>query len=94
MSDVPEFTSTKSFYNFPCAHRQHKHEGNCHLIHGYSRSFHLVFGAQTMTKEGTIYTDSIGNRRKGYTTTATAKSTATATKATNSKTTATGLSFH
>ena len=52
MSDVPEFTSTKSFYNFPCAHRQHKHDGNCHLIHGYSRSFHFVFGAQTMTKEG------------------------------------------
>ena len=39
------FTSTKSFWNFPCAHRQYKHDGNCHLIHGYSRSFHFVFGA-------------------------------------------------
>ena len=52
MSDVPEFTSTKSFFNFPCAHRQYRHDGNCHLIHGYSRSFRIVFGAQTMTKEG------------------------------------------
>jgi len=46
------FTSTKSYYNFPCAHRQYRHNGNCHLIHGYSRSFHFVFGAQTFTKEG------------------------------------------
>ena len=55
MSDyVPEFTSTKTFHNFPCAHRQHKHDGNCALVHGYSRSFHFVFGAITMTKEGFI----------------------------------------
>ena len=46
------FTSTKSYYNFPCAHRQYRHEGNCHLIHGYSRSFHFVFGIKTFTKEG------------------------------------------
>ena len=46
------FTSTKSFWNFPCAHRQYRHEGNCHLIHGYSRSFHFVFGIKTFTKEG------------------------------------------
>ena len=32
------FTSTKSYYNFPCAHRQYRHDGNCHLIHGYSLS--------------------------------------------------------
>ena len=55
MSDyVPEFTSTKTFHKFPCAHRQHKHDGNCALVHGYSRSFHFVFGAITMTKEGFI----------------------------------------
>ena len=46
------FTSTKSYYNFPCAHRQYRHEGNCHLIHGYSRSFHFVFGIKTFSKEG------------------------------------------
>lgn len=37
-------TSTKTFKDFPCAHRQYKHKGNCALIHGYSRSFHFVFG--------------------------------------------------
>jgi len=47
-----QFTSTKSYYNFPCAHRQFRHDGKCALIHGYSRSFHFVFGAHTMTKEG------------------------------------------
>ena len=55
MSDyVPEFTSTKTFHNFPCAHRQHKHDGNCALVHGYSRSFHFEFGAKTFTKEGFV----------------------------------------
>lgn len=48
------FTSTKSYYNYPCAHRQFRHDGNCAKIHGYSRSFHFVFGAKTMTKEGFI----------------------------------------
>jgi|TARA_R100001530_G_scaffold43267_1_gene32935 6-pyruvoyltetrahydropterin/6-carboxytetrahydropterin synthase len=48
------FTSTKSFYNYPCAHRQFKHEGNCHLIHGYSRSFHFTFQAKTLSKEGFV----------------------------------------
>ena len=47
-----QFTSTKSFYNFPCAHRQYRHDGNCHVIHGYSRSFHFVFGIKSFTKEG------------------------------------------
>jgi len=48
------FTSTKSYYNYPCAHRQYRHDGNCAKIHGYSRSFHFIFGAKTMTKEGFI----------------------------------------
>jgi len=46
------FTSTKSYYNYPCAHRQYRHDGNCSKVHGYSRSFHFVFGVQTFTKEG------------------------------------------
>lgn len=41
----PEVISTKTFNNYPCAHRQWRHRGNCKLIHGYSRSFHFVFGA-------------------------------------------------
>jgi 6-pyruvoyltetrahydropterin/6-carboxytetrahydropterin synthase len=39
------FLSTKTYSNFPCAHRQWRHDGNCALVHGYSRSYHFVFGA-------------------------------------------------
>lgn len=46
--------STKSFFNFPCAHRQWRHPGNCKLIHGYSRSFHFVFAAQTQDACGFV----------------------------------------
>lgn len=37
------FTSTKTYRNLPCAHRQWRHEGHCAWIHGYSRSFTFVF---------------------------------------------------
>lgn len=50
----PTLTSTKSYTNYPCAHRQYKHHGNCALVHGYSRSFHFVFGAQTLDQCGFI----------------------------------------
>ncbi|MEF3088149.1 6-pyruvoyl trahydropterin synthase family protein, partial [Bacillus altitudinis] len=48
------FTSTKTFSNYPCAHRQWRHDGNCALVHGYSRSFHFVFAAQTLDKCGFV----------------------------------------
>jgi 6-pyruvoyltetrahydropterin/6-carboxytetrahydropterin synthase len=41
------YQSTKTFSNYPCAHRQWRHDGNCALVHGYSRSFRFVFGAET-----------------------------------------------
>lgn len=47
-------TSTKTFSNLPCAHRQHRHKGNCALVHGYSRSYHLVFAAQTLDQCGFV----------------------------------------
>lgn len=53
-ADCHHFESTKSFWNYPCAHRQYRHDGNCHLVHGYSRSFHFRFGAKEMTKEGFV----------------------------------------
>lgn len=46
--------STKSYYNYPCAHRQWRHEGNCALVHGYSRSFHFEFECQTRDKCGFV----------------------------------------
>lgn len=48
------FQSTKSYYNFPCAHRQFRHDGSCRLVHGYSRSFHFVFGSETLDKCGFV----------------------------------------
>ena len=48
------FRSTKTYYNYPCSHRQWRHEGNCAVLHGYSRSFHFVFEAQTLDKCGFV----------------------------------------
>jgi 6-pyruvoyltetrahydropterin/6-carboxytetrahydropterin synthase len=48
------FLSTKTFSNLPCAHRQYRHNGNCALVHGYSRSITFVFGAQTQDACGFI----------------------------------------
>ena len=39
------YRSTKRFWNFPCCHRQHKHEGHCRFVHGYSREFKFWFEA-------------------------------------------------
>lgn len=54
MEQEQYFESTKSYYNYPCAHRQFRHDGNCAKIHGYSRSFHFKFAAKTLTKEGFV----------------------------------------
>lgn len=43
MAKLQRFRSTKSFWNYPCAHRQWRHTGHCSLVHGYSRSFHFLF---------------------------------------------------
>lgn len=48
------FMSTKTFRDYPCAHRQHRHDGNCALIHGYSRSFHFVFACEQRDKCGFV----------------------------------------
>src|SRR6478752_2095145 len=48
------FQSTKTFNNYPCAHRQWRHDGSCALVHGYSRSFHFVFECVEMDKCGFV----------------------------------------
>lgn len=48
------YKSTKAYHNLPCAHRQHRHHGNCALVHGYSRSVHFTFGAQTLDTCGFV----------------------------------------
>lgn len=48
------FRSTKAYTNFPCAHRQYLHHGNCALVHGYSRSFTFLFAAKTLDRCGFV----------------------------------------
>ena len=48
------FRSTKTYTNFPCAHRRWRHEGHCAHIHGYSRSFCFVFAATQRTDNGFV----------------------------------------
>src|SRR5271156_3560877 len=42
------FRSTKTYSNYPCSHRQWRHEGHCAHIHGYSRSFHFEFACNEL----------------------------------------------
>lgn len=38
------YTVTKTFYGYPCAHRQWAHQGHCRFVHGYERDFTITFG--------------------------------------------------
>ncbi len=49
------YTCTKQYYNLPCAHRQHKHEGHCSKIHGYSRSFKFYFACKELDANGFVF---------------------------------------
>ncbi len=48
------YTSSKTYRNYPCAHRQWKHEGHCAYIHGYSREFTFHFKANQRDKHGWV----------------------------------------
>jgi 6-pyruvoyltetrahydropterin/6-carboxytetrahydropterin synthase len=48
------FRSTKSIRNLPCAHRRWKHDGDCALVHGYSREFHFIFSCKERTENGFV----------------------------------------
>ena len=49
-----KFTSSKTYRNLPCAHRQWKHEGHCAYIHGYSRQYTFHFEAKEMDEHGWV----------------------------------------
>ncbi len=51
------FTSTKTYTNLPCAHRQHAHPGHCRFIHGYSRSIKFYFAARELTQDTQFVVD-------------------------------------
>jgi len=49
-----QLRSTKSFWNYPCSHRQWRHAGHCAFVHGYSRSFHFTFEASELDSFGFV----------------------------------------
>ena len=49
-----KFFCCKSYYDFPCSHRQWKHKGHCKFIHGYSRSFTFWFLAKDLDENGFV----------------------------------------
>ncbi len=48
------FSCTKHFEGFPCCHRQWKHPGHCHFVHGYSRGFTFWFAASELNEHGFV----------------------------------------
>ncbi len=42
---------TKTFSDFPCAHRSWQHAGKCRFLHGYDRSFTITFEADALDPE-------------------------------------------
>ena len=48
------FTCSKTYPDIPFAHRQHRHDGHCALIHGHNWSIHLTFGAHETDPNGFV----------------------------------------
>ena len=49
-----QFTCSKSYQDFPCSHRQWRHEGHCRFVHGYSRSFTFWFTSNELDENGFV----------------------------------------
>ena len=49
-----KFSCSKSYEDFPCSHRQWRHEGHCRFVHGYSRSFTFWFTAKKLDLNGFV----------------------------------------
>ena len=49
-----QFSCSKRYEDFPCSHRQWRHEGHCSFVHGYSRSFTFWFTAKELDINGFI----------------------------------------
>ncbi len=48
------YTCSKKFQGYPCCHRQWKHPGHCHFVHGYSRSFTFWFASGKLDQFGFV----------------------------------------
>jgi len=47
-------TCSKIYTDIPFAHRQHRHDGHCSLIHGHNWSIRLTFGAKKTDPNGFV----------------------------------------
>ncbi|MDP4609756.1 MAG: 6-carboxytetrahydropterin synthase [Opitutales bacterium] len=47
-------TCKKTYRDIPFAHRQHKHDGHCALIHGHNWSITLTFACSETDKNGFV----------------------------------------
>lgn len=47
-------TCTKRYSNLPFAHRQHRHDGHCALIHGHNWAFEFEFIASALDENGFV----------------------------------------
>lgn len=48
------FTCSKRYIDLPFAHRQHRHNGHCSLIHGHNWSFDFTFGCAERDANGFV----------------------------------------
>jgi 6-pyruvoyltetrahydropterin/6-carboxytetrahydropterin synthase len=47
-------TCRKTYADIPFAHRQHRHDGHCALIHGHNWAFTLTFGCTAPDENGFV----------------------------------------
>ena len=47
-------TCKKSYRDIPFAHRQHRHDGHCALIHGHNWAITLTFACRETTADGFV----------------------------------------
>lgn len=47
-------TCSKKFTGFAAAHRQHRHDGHCALIHGHNWDFEFTFAADVLDPNGFV----------------------------------------
>jgi len=48
------YYASKTFHDFPCAHRIPEHDGACAKLHGYCRSFRFDFVAEKLNGDGFV----------------------------------------
>lgn len=48
------FTCRKTYHDIPFAHRQHRHDGHCALVHGHNWSFTITFACDEVDANGFV----------------------------------------